>query len=313
MPAFLQSLLLCAPLFALVLVGYLLAAWPRWPAAWTRRASQLVLNVALPAMLFRLLSDFSALPPVDPKLLLAFFGGCLLVFAGGRMLGARLFQLDGAAQSVFAMGGVFSNNVLLGLPLARITLGAAALPAVALVVVFNALTLWTVLALSIEWSRSGALTLHGLGKTLLGVLVTPLIASILAGTLFGLSGLHLPSPIERGLQTVGSLAGPGALLVLGMGLAQHGVRGLWRESLTICALKLLCLPLTVWCLAKLLGLPPIETSAIVLLSSMAVGANVYLMAAQYQTMQAAVAASLVASTALSALTTPLLLWTLGSM
>jgi len=101
------------------------------------------------------------------------------------------------------------------------------------------------------------------------------------------------------------------LLVLGMGLAQYGFHGRWRESLTICVLKLLCLPLTVWGLARLLDLPAIETSAVVLLASMAVGANVYLMAAQYQTMQAAVAASLVASTAFSALTTPLLLWAIG--
>lgn len=311
MSAFFQSLRLCAPLFALVLVGYLLAAWPRWRTSWTQRASQAVLNVALPAMLFHLLSDFSALPPVDPRLLLAFFGGCLLVFAGGRVVAARLFRLDGPAQSVFAMGGVFSNNVLLGLPMARLTLGTGALPAVALVVVFNALTLWSLLALSIEWSRHGALTVRALGKAALNVVATPLIAGILAGTAFGLTGLELPVALDRVLDGVGSLAGPGALLVLGMGLAQHGVHGLWRESLTICTLKLLCLPLTVWCLANLLTLPPLETSAIVLLASMATGANVYLMAAQYRTLQATVAASLVASTALSAFTTPLLLWAIG--
>jgi malonate transporter and related proteins len=200
---------------------------------------------------------------------------------------------------------------MLGLPLARMILGAEALPAVALVVVFNALTLWTLLSLSIEWNRHGSLTLAGLGKTARNVIATPLIAGILAGTGFGMTGLELPLIVERVLGGIGSLAGPGALLVLGMGLAQYGVHGLWRESLTICVLKLLCLPLIVWGLAVLLDVPPIETSAIVLLASMAVGANVYLMAAQYRTMQAAVAASLVASTAFSALTTPLLLWAIG--
>lgn len=310
MSAFIQSLLLSAPLFVLVLVGYLLGAWPRWPQPWTQWASTLVLNVALPAMLFHLLSDFAALPPADARLLLAFFGGCLFVFGIGRLVGARVFKLEGASQSVFAMGGVFSNNVLLGLPVARITLGAAAVPSVALVVVFNAFTLWTLISVSVEWSRTGSLTLSGLGKTARGVLATPLVASILAGTLFGLTGLTLPQSVASILRGVGSLAGPGALLVLGMGLAQYGVRGLWRESLTICALKLVLLPLSVWGIAALLHLPAIETSAIVLLASMAVGANVYLMAAQYRTMQGAVAASLVLSTGLSALTTPLLLWAL---
>jgi malonate transporter and related proteins len=308
-----QSLLLSAPLFGVVLLGYLLAGWARWPARFTAWVSRLVLNVVLPAMLFHLLSDFGTLPAVDPKLLLAFFGGCLIVFAIGRGIGARLFKLDPASQSVFAMGGVFSNNVLLGLPLARITLGAAAVPAVALVVVFNALTLWTVLSVSIEWARTGSLTVRGFGRTALGILATPLIAGILAGTLFGLSGARLPAFVDQVLRGVGSLAGPGALLVLGMGLAQHGVRGRWRESLVICALKLLLLPTIVWCLAALLQLPMLETSAIVLLASMAVGANVYLMATQYQTLQAPMAASLVLSTALSAFTTPILLWIIGAV
>ena len=62
-----------------------------------------------------------------------------------------VFRLDGTQQSVFALGGVFSNNVMLGIPLATITLGEKALPSVALVLVFNALTLWTMVTVSVEW------------------------------------------------------------------------------------------------------------------------------------------------------------------
>ena len=61
--------------------------------------------------------------------------------------------MDGISQSVFAMGGIFSNNVLLGLPIAQVTLGETALPAVSLVLVFNSLVLWTLVTLSVEWAR----------------------------------------------------------------------------------------------------------------------------------------------------------------
>jgi malonate transporter len=57
------------------------------------------------------------------------------------------------SQSVFALGGVFSNNVMLGLPLAKVSLGEAAVPSVALVLVFNALILWTLVTVS--WSGRG--------------------------------------------------------------------------------------------------------------------------------------------------------------
>jgi predicted permease len=77
--------------------------------------------------------------------------------------------------------------------------------------------------------------------------------------------------------------------------------------LAISALKLVLFPVTVWALAALLGLSSIETKAIVLLASMSVGANVYLMSMQFQAMQSAIASAMVISTALAALTTPLLL------
>lgn len=33
----------------------------------------------------------------------------------GRLVSWKIFKLDGVSQSVFALGGVFSNNVMLGL------------------------------------------------------------------------------------------------------------------------------------------------------------------------------------------------------
>ena len=299
--------LLSAPLFAMVLLGYALACWSGWQARWTAQLSKLVMVVILPALLFHTMSDLHSLPPVNARLLIAFFGGCLLVFLLGRLLAAHVFRLDGPAQSVFAMGGIFSNNVLLGLPMAKAALGIEAVPAVALVVVFNALTLWTLVSVSIEWSKHGSLTPKGLVRMMIGVVTTPLVAAILAGVLFSSSGLNMPAPIEQVLQWLGKIAGPSALLILGMGLAHYSVRAAWRQSVAISALKLVALPLVVWGLAISLGLPPIESKAIVLLASMSIGANVYVMSLQFDTMQGPIASSMVVSTVLAALTTPIFL------
>src|SRR2546429_3357918 len=48
---------------------------------------------------------------LDARLLVAFFGGCFIVYAVGRLAAFAIFRMDGAAQSVFAMGGIFANNV----------------------------------------------------------------------------------------------------------------------------------------------------------------------------------------------------------
>jgi predicted permease len=211
------------------------------------------------------------------------------------------------AQSVFATGGIFSNNVLLGLPMAKTALGVQAVPAVALVVVFNAVTLWTLTSISIEWARHGSFTPKGLAKMAFSVATTPLVAGIILGTLFGFSGLALPRPLEAVFAVVSAVAGPSALLILGIGLAHYSVRAAWRQSVAISTMKLVVLPLIVWGIATALHLPEIEARAVVLLASMSIGANVYVMSVQFDTLQGPIASSLVLSTLLAAVTTPLFL------
>ena len=187
------------------------------------------------------------------------------------------------------------------------------MPSVALVLVFNALILWTLVTVSVEWSRHGAYSLAGFGKTARGVLTKPIVAAILSGTLFGLSGLKLPALVGAPLEMTGQAAAPLALIALGMSLAEYGLRDGWQQSGATVTHKLIVQPLVVWGLALLLGLPPMETRVVVLLGSLAVGVNVYLMSRQYQTQEAPVASSMVLSTALAALTTPLFLTLTGAL
>jgi malonate transporter and related proteins len=311
MNLFLHQIQLAAPLFALVALGYALIRLAGLPHAFADALNRFVFTVALPVMLFRMMSGFSRLPAVDARLLAAFFGSCLMVFLAGRLLAWRVFRLDGVAQSVFALGGIFSNVVLLGIPLSKSALGDAALPAVALVVVFNALTLWTLVTISVEWARHGEISVRGFGNTARGVITNPIVASIVGGTLFGLAGFSIPLPLDVPLGMLAQTAAPLSLLALGMGLAKYGIGADWRQSVAMCGLKLVLQPLTVWMLARMLGLPLMETSVVVLLASLPVGANVYLMSRQFGSMEGPVASSMVISTVLAAVTTPLILTLIG--
>jgi len=116
--AYADLLALTAPLFLLVFVGYALSRWGRWPKVVSDALTRFVFAVAIPAFLFRLMSDFPKLPPVDARLLIAYFGGCFVTFALARMIAAKALAMDGVAGSVFAMGTIFANTVLLGIPLA---------------------------------------------------------------------------------------------------------------------------------------------------------------------------------------------------
>jgi hypothetical protein len=298
---------LTAPLFLLVFVGYGLARFGGWGATLADALARFVFSVAVPALLFTLMSDFSKLPAVDPMLLAAYFGGCLAVYAIGRAVAAFAFGMDGVGQSVFAMGGIFANNVLLGVPLAQVTLGPRAMPAISLVLVFNSLVLWTLVTVSVEWARHRSFSLRGIAKTAASVVLNPIVAAILVGTAWGFTGLTLPTVADRVLAQLAAAAIPLSLVALGMSLAHYGAREGWRESLSIAMLKLVVHPAAVFALARLIGLPAVETQAIVVLASLPVGANVYLMSRAFDTLQGPVSSSLVLSTALAALTTPVLI------
>jgi len=291
----------------LVFVGYALSRWGGWPTTVSDALTRFTFAVAIPAFLFRLMMDFRSLPPVDARLLIAYFGGSLVLFIVSRVVAARAFAMDGVSQTIFAMGTIFSNNVLLGIPLAKIILGDASMPSVSLVVVFNSLVLWTLVTVSVEWARKGDVSLRGLARTARNVALNPVVGSILLGIGFSFTGLAMPRVVTDTLGLMSTAAVPMSLIVLGMGLAEYGVGQGIAPSIALSLLKLVAAPLAVYGIARALALPPIETQAVVMLSSLPVGANVYIMARQFDALQAPVATSLVLTTALAAFTTPLLL------
>ncbi|GMU70744.1 MAG: AEC family transporter [Burkholderiales bacterium] len=312
MTAFASFVALTAPLFALIALGFVLARRGRWRESATEALTRFCFAVAIPALLFRLMSDFPSLPRADPRVLLAYFGACFVVFFIGRLVSRHGFRHDGVEQSVFGLAGTFSNSVLLGIPLMQVTLGTAAMPTVSLVVVFNALVLWTLVSVSVEIARANAMSAGTFFATAKSVVANPVVASILAGTAFGFTGASLPAWLDRTLALLAQAAVPMSLVALGMGLGGHAIGALWRPSAAMTAMKLVAMPSVAWGLARLVGLPGVETTVVVAMAALPIGANVYLMARQFGALEAPVAAGLVLSTSLAAVGTPVVLALLGA-
>lgn len=302
-----QNFALTAPLFLIVLAGYLLVLWGRWPKPATEALSRFVFVVALPAMLFRMMSHVDGLHLHNWRVLAAFFGSCMFVYLIGRLVAGRALCLDAQSQSIFALGGVYSNVVLLGLPMAQVMLGNDAIAVVSYIILFNALLLWTLVTVSIEWTRYNRISISTLADCLKRVICNPIVAAILLGVLFGLSGLNLPVVIDRPLSMMGNAAAPLALFVLGMSLANYGVRDQLNVSITMTVMKLCVHPAVAFIIARLLSLSQEQTQAVVLLASVSLAANVYLASATFNKLQAPVASCMVLSTLLVPLTMPLIM------
>lgn len=312
MNVFLHHLSLCAPLFLMVFLGWALVKIGLFDNKVTKALSQFVFKLLMPVMLFHLMSDASERPPVDFKVLIAFFGSCVVVYIIGSFLGGRIFRQDSTGRVITGMGGIFGNNVQLGVPIVQTSLGTVAMPTISLLIIFNVLLLWTSATACVEFGRTGGkIDWRKFLVALKNIFKNPIVLGILIGTGWSLTGIPLPETVDKSAALVATATTPCALIVVGMGLAQHSFTAALPKASLITLLKLAVQPFLVWVLCRLLGLGEIETNAATVLACLPVAINLYIMAAQFESEEGAASNAIFVSTFISAFTVPLTLTLLG--
>lgn len=296
-----------SPLFLLIFLGFALAKWFGFSKAAGNILARFAFNIALPAMLFRLLSDlFTKENHADLRLLLAYFGACIILFFIGRLVTKRVLSMPPVDSAIFGTGCVFSNNGLLGLPLAIAMLGEIVTPSISAVLSMNAMILWTLVSIAVEFAQqTGHLTVKSFLKTLLTVFKNPLIISIFSGVLWSCTGIKIPYVIDEPLRLIGNSATAISLIVVGMGLAEYGLGSGIRKSFVLSGIKLFVHPALIFCLAWLIGLGPVETTAVVFLGCLPIGVNVYLMCKQFHAAADIIANAMIITTVMCSFTIPL--------
>ena len=265
----------------------------------------------MPAMLFSMMSDLSEMPPVDWRVLIAFFGSCVIIYCMGRMTG-RFFGLNNTGKTIFGMASIFGNNVQLGVPIVQVSLGNEAMPTVSLLIIFSVILLWTAAIASVEFGNTKDFKDWGkVARSMLKVFKNPVVLGIITGSAWGLTGWPLPEFVERTLGYISLATTPVALIVVGMGLAQHSFSAALPKGLAISSLKIIIHPIIVYFFARLIGLDEITTNACVLTAALPVAINVYLMATEFRSEEGAASNAIFVSTMLSALLIPLTLTILG--
>ena len=170
-----------SPLFLLIFLGFALSRWFGFNKTASTVLSRFAFNIALPAMLFRLLSNLALTEShADLKAVWSHFSEpAFILFFIGRFVSGYLLKMKPVETAIFGTGCVFSNNGLLGLPLAIAMLGEKVAPSVSAVLSLNALVLWTLVSIAVEFSlQSGHLTIRSFLKTLASVFKNPLIIAI---------------------------------------------------------------------------------------------------------------------------------------
>jgi malonate transporter and related proteins len=233
-------------IFALIGLGYLVARLRILGPEGVRSLGAYVVNLALPALIFRALTERDLAAIISPGYLLGYAAGSLATLALGYLV-SRRFQRLPAIQSTFrAMGMSCANSGFMGYPILLMAMPAVAGPALALNMIVENLVVIPLILVMAEAGRDRGAGLASLGAIVLRLLRNPILLGILAGLAVTLADLDLPGTLHR---TVGLLAGSSAavsLVAIGGTLAALPASGAAAGGVaTVVAGKLLFHPVAV--------------------------------------------------------------------
>jgi len=291
------------PVFLVIGFGYL-AVWRGWfSAAGVDGLMAFTQNFAIPCLLFVALARLDLGQSFDWRLLLSFYAGSLIAFLLG-VGGARLiFGRPWEDAIVIGFCALFSNSVLLGLPITSRAFGAEALAGNYAIVALHSPFCYGIGITAMEVVRaSGRGGVAVLGKVLRAILSNALLIGIAAGFAVNISGLTLPGPVNDALDLMVRAALPAALFGLGGVLVQYRPEGDMRTILYVCAISLLAHPLITYGLGRGLGLSVDALRSGVVTAAMAPGVNAYIFANMYGHAKRVAASSVLMATGLTVIT-----------
>lgn len=240
-----------APVFILMLLGYILKVLKVADKRGFDVVNKLVFKVFLPVLLFYNIYKTPATKIFDTRLILFTVIGIFVVFFCGYFAVFGLSR-DNSKRGVMLQGFFRTNFAILGVPLVSYICGESAKGLASLMVAvivpfFNVLAV-----IALERFRGGRNKLH-IFQMFKGIITNPLIISCVIGFLFYRFNIHLPNMVERSVSDIASVATPLAIIALGAGFEFSGIGGYAREIIIVMFARLILIPAAILAVAIFCG------------------------------------------------------------
>jgi malonate transporter len=252
----LDILAITFPIFAIIAIGYGAVKSQYFPKEGSRFLSIFVIQVAIPAMLFKALSEKHINEIFDIEFFSAYAIGSLITFFAVLVVSQSIYK-NSTHSAITAAGSCSSNTAFIGLPIALAYFGEKAIIGVALAFIFENIIILPVILAFIE---KGAGERKSFTQALLGSIKnlskSPLVLAAVAGVLFSIFDIKIPTPISKVIGMVSLTSGGVALFAIGGFLVGVSVQGMLKKIAYITFAKLIIHPLAV--LLIILVLPPFD-------------------------------------------------------
>jgi len=299
------------PVVLLIFVGFVAGKARLIRAEAVRDLSNLVFLVLTQALLFRTMSQVRV-ERIDFHSVALYY-----LVAGVLFFALLLAQGLNSRSAVLALAAIFSNTLMIGVPLVGLAYGEAGLVQLFTLISLHALVLLTLATVVLELLEAREQAQAGQGEprhmiatvaqAVKNAVIHPVPLPIIAGLLYAQTGWGLHAVVERPLRLLGDAFGPVALVLVGVTLAQAAIGAQLRGALVISAIKTLLHPLLMAAAGWVFGLRGMPLAVMVVAASLPVGANVFLFSQRYRKAEDLVTASVAVSTGLALLSVSLVM------
>ncbi|SFP67462.1 AEC family transporter [Tranquillimonas alkanivorans] len=291
------------PVFLVIGFGYVAVWRGLFSDAGVEGLMKFTQNFAIPCLLFRAIAELDLGQEFEPKLLTSFYVGALSGFIAGLLGGRYLFKRPWEDSIAIGFGGLFSNSVLLGLPISERAFGTEALRYNFAIIALHAPFCYGVGVTVMEVVRNrGGRVRDTMRKVLVAMFSNALVIGIALGFVVNLSGVTLPAVLMDAVDLMVRAALPAALFGLGGILFRYRPEGDLRAIAWVCLCSLVLHPAVTFGLGTALGLSTDALRAAVVTGAMAPGVNTYIFANIYGAARRVAASAVLIGTALSILT-----------
>jgi len=228
------------PVFLVIGFGYV-AVWRGYfPTSGVDGVMKFTQSFAIPCLLFQAISRLDITASFDPRLMASFYLGAGICFTLG-IFGARLlFKRDWEDCVAIGFCCLFSNSVLMGLPITERAYGPEALAGNYAILSVHAPFCYGLGITVMEYVRNRGGSLRDLLRNVARAMFrNALVLAILAGFAVNLSGAALPGVLDDALSMMVRAALPAALFALGGVLFQYRPEGDAKAIAMVCGIGLI--------------------------------------------------------------------------
>jgi predicted permease len=309
----LSILFVVAPVFLTIGAGYAAVRTGLFPASAVDGLMAFAVRFAAPALLFAAIYRLDIGAIFDWRLLASFYAGAVVCFVAGVALARLVWGRRPGEAVAIGFCALFSNSLLLGLPIMTQAYGEAALAPNFAIISLHAPFCYLVGIVTMEFSRrDGAGLARTIRSAAAAMFSNALTIGLAIGFALNLGGIDVPAPVMSAVDLIAQAALPAALFGLGGALTRYALRDDIGVAAAAAGLSIVVHPAIAYALSVwVFDLPQDWVRAAVVTAAMPTGLNGYVFAAMYGRAQSAAASIVLLGTAASVVTVTFWLWALG--